>query len=184
MFKFLVFVLWVLSNGGYYGIGIVLLARHRPKSVCQCSSESRQNYKVFLQEFVSIVSCTFRYLRVYAVEQKFKCVHSVSKMTVPENQVLSVIVVWVIMWLSHDSHVTGKGGRGRETVQDVDWRISLILLPSLDLLPRRKSSCCSRSVCCCCCCCLRHCLLLLFTNGLKKLSSVDQTLCLCWYFMQ
>ncbi|CAI8050283.1 Chromatin assembly factor 1 subunit B [Geodia barretti] len=27
-----------------------------------------------------------RYLRVYAVEQKFKCVHSVSKMTVPENQ--------------------------------------------------------------------------------------------------
>ena len=30
----------------------------------------------------------FRYLRVYAAEQKFKCVHSVSKMTVPENQVL------------------------------------------------------------------------------------------------
>jgi chromatin assembly factor 1 subunit B len=27
-----------------------------------------------------------RYLRVYAAEQKFKCVHSVSKMTVPENQ--------------------------------------------------------------------------------------------------
>ena len=30
---------------------------------------------------------SFRYLRVYAADQKFKCVHSISKMTGPPDQV-------------------------------------------------------------------------------------------------